>query len=127
MTDTSQGFTLIEFLVAIAILSVGMLGMLQSINIAMDKNRDNVFRTEAVMLADERMMAVRAVAFGSVSTTITSPPKEAAGLRSFKSYSVQKIVKQITGKSKEVVINVYWHKRKTSYSHSISTVLTNSE
>jgi type IV pilus assembly protein PilV len=126
MTD-NFGFTLIEFLLAVVILSVGMLGMLQGINIAMDKNRDNVFRTEAVMLADERMMAVRALAFDSLSATVAAPPKESAGSRSFKSYSVQKIVTQVTGKSKEVVINVYWHKKKTSYSHSISSVLTTSQ
>ena len=123
----NSGFTLIEFLLAIVILSVGMLGMLQGINIAMDKNRDNVFRTEAVMLADERMMAVRALAVDSLSTTIATPPKESAGSRSFKSYSVQKIVTQVTGKSKEIVINVSWHKKKSSYNHSISSVVTNSE
>ena len=111
MTGKINGFTLIEFLLAIVILMVGMLGMLQSITIAMDKNRDNVFRTEAVMLADERMMAVRALAFASVSTTTNSPPKESV-VRSFKNYSVQKIVTPITGKSKEVAITITWHKKK---------------
>ena len=127
MTNNSRGFTLIEFMLAIVILSVGMLGMLQGINIAMDKNRDNIFRTEAVMLADERMMAVRALSFDSISATIAVPPKESAGSRSFKSYSVQKIVTQLTGKSKQVFINVSWHKRKSLYSHSISSIVTTSE
>ncbi len=126
MTDSNQGFTLVEFMVAIVILMVGMLGMLQAITLAMDKNRDNLLRTEGIMLADERMMAVRALSFASVSTTATSPPKEAVS-RGFKSYSVQKIVAQLTGRSKEVTINVTWRKKNSSYSNSISSLLTESE
>jgi type IV pilus assembly protein PilV len=132
MTDNQHGFTLVEFLVAIVILMVGMLGMLQAVNVAMDKNLENVIRTEAVILADERMMGVRAQAFASVSTTVSNPPKEKAELRNkvgitFKNYSVQQIVNQVTGRSKEVIINVTWQKRKSPYSHTVSSVITTSD
>lgn len=128
MLNNKDGFTLIEFLVALVILMVGMLGMLQAINLAMDKNLESVFRNEAVMLADETIMTeVRNKSFESVSTTVASPPKTGA-LRNiqgiFKNYSVQKIVSQPTAKSKEVVINVTWKKKDVPYSHSVSTVIS---
>jgi type IV pilus assembly protein PilV len=130
MIDNRHGFTLIEVLMAIVILMVGMLGMLQAINVAMDKNLENVFRTEAVMLADDKMMSVRSLAFNSVSTTVANPPKiqEVRSVRGIqKIYSTQKIVTQATTKSKEIIINVTWQKRKVPYSHSVSSLITKSD
>jgi type IV pilus assembly protein PilV len=127
MIDEQQGFTLVEFLVAIVILMVGMLGMLASINIAMEKNLETAFRTEAIMVADDQMMHLRVRPFDSVSTTVASPPKTLVtrDLRGImKNYSVQKIVVQRTSQSKEITLNVTWHKKKEPYSHSISSVIT---
>jgi type IV pilus assembly protein PilV len=122
-----HGFTLVEFLVAIVILMVGLLGMLQAIDVAMDKNLENLFRNEAVSVADDRLMLKRAKSFASLSTTTSTPPKIAIGRKVrgiFNNYSVQEIVSQTTSLSKEIVINVSWKKRKKSYSHSISTVVS---
>ena len=130
MIDNQRGFTLVEFLVAIVILMVGMLGMFQAVNVAMDKNLENVFRTEAVMLADDKMMFERSRAFNSVSTTVANPPKimEERNVRGIqKKYSTQKIVTQATTKSKEIIINVTWQKRKVHYSHSVSSLITTSD
>lgn len=127
MTGNQQGFTLVEFLVAIVILMVGMLGMLASINVAMDKNLETAFRTEAVMVADDQLMRLRVRPFDSVSTTVASPPKTLVtrDLRGImKNYSVQRIVTQRTTQSKEIVLNVTWRKKKESYSHSLSSVIT---
>jgi type IV pilus assembly protein PilV len=130
MTDNQLGFTLLEFLVAIVILMAGLLGLLQVINVAMDKNLDNVFRTEATMLADDRMMRIRSRAFVSVSTTVTNPPKVNVVRNSrgiLKNFSTQQIVSQPTDKSKQITINVTWRKKKTPYSHSISSIITRSD
>jgi type IV pilus assembly protein PilV len=123
MTDNRHGFTLVEFLVAIVILMVGMLGLLQSINIAMDKNLDNVFRTEAVMLADERMMGARVNPSASAYSKMTTV--NVRGL--FKNYSVTQSINQPTLKSKEVIIRVDWRKKNSSYSHSVSSLITTSD
>lgn len=127
MTDDQNGFTLIEFLVAIVILMVGLLGLLQSINVAMDKNLENVFRTEAVMLADDQMMRIRVQPYENISTTVSAPPKTlqtriVKGIQ--KSYSVQRIVTQRTSQSKEIVINVTWRKKEALFSHSVSSMIT---
>lgn len=127
MTDKIRGFTLIEFLIATVILTVGMLGLLQSINVAIEHNLGNVLRDEAVVLADERMMMKRAKAFAAISTTVSSPPastvdRTVRGIS--KNYSVQEIVNMPTSLSKELVVNVTWSHKSKTYSHSLSTIVS---
>lgn len=125
-----KGFTLIEFLVAIVILMVGLLGMLQGINLAMDKSMDNVFRNEALTVADDLMMAKRNKSFVSLSTTVASPawatlptgPRYTRGV--YKNYSAQQIVNSTTPQTKEVIINVSWNYKKQRKTHSISSFVS---
>ena len=119
-----DGFTLIEFMVATMILMVGMLGMLQAINIAMNKNLESVFRNEATALADERLMLKKAKSFASISTTTTnmSLPRNIGGI--YKNYSVQEIVNAKSTLSKEIEVNVAWRNRGIRYSHSISSAVS---
>jgi type IV pilus assembly protein PilV len=127
MISNNRAFTLIEFLVALVILSVGLLGLLKSIDLAVEKNLDNVYRTEAVMLADDRMMLKRSSPFAVLSTTVADPPKillERGTRGVFKNYSVQEIITQSTPNSKEIVINVSWKKKGKSFSHSISSFVS---
>ena len=127
MLNNEQGFSLIEFLVATVILMVGMLGMLQAINVALDKNLESVYRNEATVLADDRMMLMRNRSFASISTTSASPAKklvrrDVRGI--FNNYSVQEIVNPTTALSKEIIINVSWRKKNKMYSNSISSVVS---
>jgi type IV pilus assembly protein PilV len=130
MTDKNTGFTLIEFMVAIVILMVGMLGMLQGINIAMSKNVESLLRNEAVSVADEIMTRNKVRTFASISTTVANPnwqsvPRTTRGV--FKNYSVQKIVTLVTQKnSKEILINVAWNYKNSRKTHSISSVVSTS-
>ncbi len=121
MIDNRRGFTLVEFLVAIVILMVGMLGMLQAINIAMEKNLENVFRTEAVTLAEERMMEARTQLTSFIPVTMVQ--RRARGV--LKNYSVWQNVNSVAGKSNEVVIVVKWHNKNSSASHTASSLITN--
>ena len=124
MTNKNSGFTLIEFLVAIVILMVGMLGLLQVINVAMDQNLNNIFRNEAVMLADDMMMKNRARAFVSISTG-TQQGYEQRNVRGImKNYSVTRVVTDRTGNSKEIAIDVRWKKKNAAYSHSVNSVIS---
>lgn len=127
MIDNKSGFTLVEFLVALIILTVGMLGLLQSVNISMDKNIDNVFRTEAVMLADDRMMSYRTLAYSTVRVTSASPAKvvylrDIRGIQ--KAYSSQEIVTQPTTHTKQITVNITWKKRNQHYTHSLSSAIS---
>jgi len=127
MTNNRSGFTLVEFLVAIVILMVGMLGLLQAINIAMQRNLDNTFRNEAINVADTLMMAKRAKTFDALSTTVASPPwknttRYANGI--LKNYSTQEIISLQTERSKQIVVNVAWKKKGVRSTHSISSFVS---
>ena len=69
MSLNNRGFTLIEFLVAIVILMVGLLGLLQTVNYALSSNLQNQLRGEALLVADSVMAAELAKGFDAVSTT----------------------------------------------------------
>ena len=136
MTDNRLGFTLIEFLIAILILMVGLLGLLQSINLAMDKSVETLFRNEALTVANDRILSLTSRTFTSLSTTtgVTSNVgRTARGI--YKNYSVTQVVAQITGAvgvtgvpaSKRIDINVRWKVRNKPYSHSVSSILSTTE
>jgi len=125
MISNQRGFTLVEFLIAIVILMVGMLGLLQSINVAIDKNLENVFRTEAVMLADSKMIIIKSRSYDSIST-VTNRELVSRDVRGvMKNYSVIRSVAQPTTKSKQILINVKWRKKNTPYSHLIESIVIN--
>ena len=128
MTDSCRGFTLVEFLVAIVILMVGLLGMLQAINVALDKNIETVFRNEAIVLADQRMMGMRSKGFKTFSGADTidvnnsSAQVNVRGI--LKNYSVNQTILKSTNNSQQIVVNVSWKKKDARYSHSVSSFIS---
>jgi len=126
MISDNQGFTLIEFLIATVVLMIGLLGMLQGINVAMDKNVQNMLRSEAMTVADERMMLKRGKAFDAISTNTSYSYLQRYSRGVFKNYSVQEIGSLATSSSKEIRITVAWKYRKLRYTHVVSSFVTNS-
>jgi type IV pilus assembly protein PilV len=127
MINEQHGFTLTEFLVAIVILMVGLLGMLTAVNVAMDKNLENVYRTEAIMLADSQMMRLRSQSYDSIATFYLSSSVSRNIRGAMKNYSVIRSVSQPTTKSKQILVNVKWRKKNTQYSHSIESMITSKD
>jgi type IV pilus assembly protein PilV len=137
MTNNTSGFTLVEFLVAMVILMVGLLGMLQGINLAISMNLESVLRNEAVSVADELMMKTRANTYSNVNTIPwESMPTEFTNRQIrgvFKHYSVQQVVFTRTSsattpsRSKEIIVDVRWRYKNKSGTHSVSSVVSKSE
>ena len=124
MISDNRGFTLVEFLVSLVILMVGLLGMLQGINLAMDKNVENALRNEALTVVDDRMMLKRAKQFDALSTITSYTPLQRSYRGGFKSYSVQEVVSLATPNSKEVKITVAWKYRNKRNTHSVSSFIS---
>ena len=62
-----NGFTLIEVMMAILILMVGMLGLLQAINLAIEVNLRNQLREESVYMGERVMNELRGKGFDNIS------------------------------------------------------------
>jgi type IV pilus assembly protein PilV len=116
---TEEGFTLIEFLVAIVILMVGLLGLLTALNLGIKHNTGNKLRNDAIMLADQEMATQRVSNFAGIAAT---NQRVAVG---FVNYSVVKVVSILSTTSKSVAVNVSWRERSMKKTHSLSTVITN--
>ena len=71
-----HGFTLLEFLIALLIVSFGLLGIAGIIANSMKSNQSAYFRSQAVVMADDiidRMRANRITADGGATSPYTSP------------------------------------------------------
>lgn len=125
----NRGFTLIEFLVSVVILTIGLLGLLQTINFAITTNMANKMRDEATVLADETLSARIAAlsttdvtAFAIFNNNSSVSRKIFSG---YKNYSVSRTETPINiGNSIEVNVLVSWKHKNTRYEHNASTVLS---
>lgn len=125
MLSNRNGFTLVEFLVSIVILMIGLLGLLQTINVAIDQDLGNVFRNEAVIVVDEMMMKKRAKTFDSVSTVVNKTSSEKRVVRGIpKTFTMTETVKSVTANSKQISITASWTKKNSTYNHSATSVVS---
>jgi type IV pilus assembly protein PilV len=67
----SAGFTLVEVLMAMLIMTVGLLGMLQAVNVAYQHNSRNKLREEALLVGEEQINDFRSRKYDAITTTVT--------------------------------------------------------
>ncbi|HTP64357.1 MAG TPA: prepilin-type N-terminal cleavage/methylation domain-containing protein [Geobacteraceae bacterium] len=122
----SKAFTMLEVLVAIVIMTVGLLGMLQAINLAISSNLQNDMRNQAVLIAEDRMAQVKSMPFDNITASV--PPvqksvKAVAPMRNFfANYSVTLRVENV-GYSKKIDVGVRWRCKSNSYEHVITSMV----
>lgn len=136
MFTNDDGFTLVELLVSIVILTVGLLGLLQTVNLAMDHNMITQFRNEAVSMADDQMMQAKNLNFDNISSSSAAPKGSVISRdfrNAFKNYSVNKTITTLTldsegaPKSKEIVIIVSWKHKNQRFQHVLSSIVSSSK
>lgn len=125
----NSGFTLIEFCVSVVILMVGMLGLLQAVNMAYVHNRETGLRNEAVIIADSKMVDVKNSVINATTFAALASGTDAAVKPAFKNYSfsVNRMVTTQSANSKEVLITVAWWYAAKRVRHNISTLVINPE
>jgi type IV pilus assembly protein PilV len=127
---SKRGFTLIEFVVATLILSVGVLGLLKMVALSVSTNASTRMRTNATIVADYAMGMERVKPFAQITSSNASSPAlvtQAIAGRGFMNYSVTKKVTWLGGTSKSVRFTVSWHDKKTTYNHYLTTIVTNAQ
>lgn len=125
----SRGFTLLEFLVALVILTFGILALLQSVNLAISHNMTNQLRHEGVMVADavlatELSKGGTTTGFDAISTTTSSFPVSRNVMNGFKNYSVTRVGSSVTTSTKQVNVLVTWRYKNDRFQHGASTLIS---
>ena len=115
---------MIELLVAMFIMLIGLLGLLHSVNIAMEYNLKNQMRNEVVRVAQDAMNGMRSSPFDSVFTLLTTVPTSLRNIN--RDYTVRRTVSNVgtvgTDDSKQYQVDVIWKFKNISTTHSVMTV-----
>ncbi|HIJ80518.1 MAG TPA: prepilin-type cleavage/methylation domain-containing protein [Desulfuromonadales bacterium] len=121
-----DGFTLIEFLVAIVIMMIGILALLEMVNVAIKVNMENQLRNEAVMVADGVMALEMTKPFALISTNVT--PNTSTVNRpinkALKPFTITKTGSSVSSTAKSVDVSVSWSYKNITNSHSIRSLLS---
>jgi len=116
-----KGFTLIELMVAMAILFISMTAILDFIVKYQRINMENTMRNEAMRIVEARLEEFRNVPYGSWDTaTVTRTSK----IRNITvSYSLQPVVETISLYSTAVRVEATWSFRGITHHHNASTII----
>jgi type IV pilus assembly protein PilV len=111
-------------MVSIIILTIGLLGMLTVINLAITTNLQNEMRNQAVLIAEQQMAQKKSLPFENITATgeksINSQTVMRAAITNF---TVTQSVDNV-GNSKQVNIGVTWKVKGNKYEHAITTLVT---
>lgn len=118
-----NGFTLIEVVVSILILVVALLGLLQTINVAIEYNMKSQLRNEGVKVADAEMAQELAKGYDNVgitSATFIIPRQFMLGTVNF---TATRSGNQLSN-SKWVSYTVTWPYKLAQYNTTITSVIS---
>ncbi|HIJ94671.1 MAG TPA: prepilin-type cleavage/methylation domain-containing protein [Desulfuromonadales bacterium] len=128
ISNNQAGFTLIEFCVAVVIMMVGLLGLLQAVNMATVHNMGTVLRNEAMSLSDEQMVLIKTSIIDSTSFSNLASSSDYVSRKNrggFSNYSVARTISSASTNTKEVLVRVSWRYKGNKFNHAITTLVTN--
>jgi type IV pilus assembly protein PilV len=107
-------------MVAFAIILVGLLALLQTVNLAIDYNLKNQQRDEVVRVAEDVMNGMRDQPYGTTFNLYTTVPSKMRAMAA--RYTVRRETKAAGASSQQYVVQVKWAYKNYSATHSIITV-----
>lgn len=119
-----RGFTLVEFLVAIVILMVGLLGLLQVVNYAIVHNMTSQLRQTALQVADERMQTEMAKGFGNIPIGVDNENVQRVVNGAQYTYTVDVTNSQTTTQTISINIRVGWNYKGQAYQHAVASLIS---
>jgi type IV pilus assembly protein PilV len=111
------GFTLIELLMAMLILTVGLLGLLQSVIISYEHSLRNRLRDEAVAIAEEQLNEMKQQAAFLRCTTVS---RVISGVT--RPYAVARRFHSLGDDTEKLTVAVSWGFKNLSTTHEIYTI-----
>jgi len=131
-----SGFTIIEFLVAILILSVGLLGLLTTLEYSMRYNMSNKMRDHSVVLAEQFLAEARSTSLNTLAAVNTTRQVQVAATQV--TYTIVTTVTQEstwtnpnTGLPEPLTVRfeilVTWPERGVVKQHGVSALISNNQ
>ena len=128
------GFTIIEFLVAVLILTVGLFGLLTSLDVAMKQNVSTKLKDNAVVLAEQFLANNRSTPLVSLADNVTTRQVQVANVQV--TYTITTTVTIVATwmnpdsgvvepLSSRVNIDVTWLERGQVKHHAVTTYISN--
>jgi prepilin-type N-terminal cleavage/methylation domain-containing protein len=115
--DSIRGFTLLEVLLAVVVLTVGSVLLLQAINTGLFAGMVNETEFIAVSLAQEKMEFFRNTAYASIA------PEAKTDVSGFPAFQREVVVTDTTSQHniKKIVVNIYYTIKSSELTTSLTT------
>lgn len=124
--NNRKGFTFIELLVAMAVLSIGLMAMLDGLANYMRINIDNQMRNEAMRIAETTLETLRNASFNDVQTgAVVIAPTEQRRFRNIDiNYTVAWTRQNISTGSVAIQVSVTWNHRNIGHRHDAASIIS---
>lgn len=121
-----RGLTLLETVVALAIVFIVFLGLTDAGLLVVEYNINNTIRDEGVSVAETEMAAVREIPFPSIPVGVTNRPVVTRQIRGLSvDYTPTWTITALNADTLQVVVNVGWTRRGKPYGHQATTLVRN--
>lgn len=122
--SSKAGFTLVEALIALLVLTIGMLAIFEGLVLYAHMNLVNLCRDEAVRIAEEKMNYLRNLnePQGEGNETVTRKIKNFS-----RNFIVSWKVDGISSKSYTLKVKVSWRVARKEYQHSVVSIASRAE
>jgi len=121
----NKGFTLIETLIAISILTIAMLAILNTTIVSFQYGIRNSIRNEAIKMAEKKMNELRNTAFSSLANNPSPAPTETRIFRNLTiTFTQQWTVSNLSNNSAAIDVSVSWTYLGRSYTHSTASIIS---
>jgi prepilin-type N-terminal cleavage/methylation domain-containing protein len=117
-----KGFTLIETLIAVSILTIAMLAMLNTIVISFQYGMRNSIRNEAIKMAEKKMNELRNTTFSSLASSTSTETRTFRNLTV--TYTQQWTVSVLSTTSTAINVAVSWTYMGQPYTHSTASIVS---
>lgn len=120
------GFTLLEVLVSISILLFAMLGLFQSVNLALDTNLENQLRQQAVTAAEKTISDQKKLKFENITASNSLSFEQITAGSVFRNMSMAHRIDSLAvdvanTNTKQISVRVWWRYKNKLYEHQTSS------
>lgn len=123
---SERGLTLLETVVALAIIFIVFLGLTDAGLLVVEYNINNTIRDEGVSVTEMEVAAVREIPFSAIPVGVTNRPVVTRQIRGLViSYTPTWTVTAINADHRQVVVNVAWTRRGRAYNQQATTIARN--